>query len=303
NLDENGYFPQIDLELEREYLIDTIESDLNDKRTYAIGKALDLVFEDEPFGIKRYGYVEDAKVITAKSLADAWKELVEKARIEIFFSGPGSADAAEKVFAEKIASIKRSPKEASEAEIVDYSPFKEAEESMDIVQGKLVMVFRMGAPKTEHEKNSARVLSALYGGTAFSKLFMNVREKMSLCYYADSHFERGSGIMLVDCGIEFENREKAQQEIIRQLELVAKGDFTDEEFADTKGAIFNSLGSVGDTLYSIESWYMSGILEENPITPEEDAAAIKKITKEDVMKAAEKAKLSAVFFLKGGENA
>ena len=109
--------------------------------------------------------------------------------------------------------------------------------------------------------------------------------------------------MIVDCGIEFENREKAQQEIIRQLELVAKGDFTDEEFADTKGAIFNSLGSVGDTLYSIESWYMSGILEENPITPEEDAAAIKKITKEDVMKAAEKAKLSAVFFLKGGENA
>ncbi|MBE6881582.1 MAG: insulinase family protein [Ruminococcaceae bacterium] len=303
NLDENGYFPQIDLELEREYLIDTIESDLNDKRTYAIGKALDLVFEDEPFGIKRYGYVEDAKAITAKSLADAWKELVEKARIEIFFSGPGSADAAEKVFAEKIASIKRSPKEASAAEIVDYSPFKEAEESMDIVQGKLVMVFRMGAPKTGHEKNSARVLSALYGGTAFSKLFMNVREKMSLCYYADSHFERGSGIMLVDCGIEFENREKAQQEIIRQLELVAKGDFTDEEFADTKGAIFNSLGSVGDTLYSIESWYMSGILEENPITPEEDAAAIKKITKEDVMKAAEKAKLSAVFFLKGGENA
>ncbi|MBQ6802849.1 MAG: insulinase family protein, partial [Oscillospiraceae bacterium] len=166
NLDENGYFPQIDLELEREYLIDTIESDLNDKRTYAIGKALDLVFEDEPFGIKRYGYVEDAKAITAKSLADAWKELVEKARIEIFFSGPGSADAAEKVFAEKIASIKRNPKEASSAEIVDYSPFKEAKESMDIVQGKLVMVFRMGAPKTEHEKNSARVLSALYGGTA-----------------------------------------------------------------------------------------------------------------------------------------
>ena len=74
------------------------------------------------------------------------------------------------------------------------------------------------------------MLSALYGGTAFSKLFMNVREKMSLCYYADSHFERGSGILIVDCGIEFENREKAQSEIIRQLELVAKGEFTEEEF-------------------------------------------------------------------------
>ena len=302
NFDENGFFPEIDLELEREYLIDTIESDLNDKRTYAIGKALDLVFENEPFGIKRYGYVEDAKTITSESLAKAWKELVEKAQIEIFFAGPGNSEIAEKVFAEKIESLERKPVETSAAEMVAYSSFKEAEESMDIAQGKLVMIFRMGAPKTEKEKNAARMLSALYGGTAFSKLFMNVREKMSLCYYADSHFERGSGILIVDCGIEFENREKAQSEIIRQLELVAKGEFTEEEFENTKGAILNSLGSVGDTLYSVESWYMSGIVEGNIVTTEEDKEAISAVTKEEVMEAAGKAKLAAVFFLKGGEN-
>ena len=302
NFDENGFFPEIDLELEREFLIDTIESDLNDKRVYAIGKALGLVFENEPFGVKRYGYVEDAEKITSESLAKAWKELVETSRIEIFFAGPGNPEIAEKVFAEKISSLERKPVSTGHFEIVDYSPFKEAEESMDIVQGKLVMVFRMGAPKTEREKNAARVLSALYGGTAFSKLFMNVREKMSLCYYADSHFERGSGIMIVDCGIEFENREKAQAEIINQLELVAKGDFTDEELDNTKGAILNSLGSVGDTLYSVEGWYMSGIIEEKIITPEEDKKAIGEITREEVMEAAEKAKLAAVFFLKGGEN-
>ena len=302
NFDENGYFPEIDLELEREYLIDTIESDLNDKRVYAIGKALKLVFENEPFGVKRYGYVEDAKAITSESLAKAWKELVETSRIEIFFAGPGDPEIAEKVFAEKIESLERNPVHTEPFEIVDYSPLKEEEESMDIVQGKLVMVFRMGAPKTEREKNAARVLSALYGGTAFSKLFMNVREKMSLCYYADSHFERGSGIMIVDCGIEFENREKAQAEIINQLGLIAKGDFTEEEFVNTKGAILNSLGSVGDTLYSVEGWYMSGIIEENILTPEEDKKAIEEITREEVMKAAEKAKLASVFFLKGGEN-
>lgn len=301
NFDANGLFPEIDLELEREFLIDTIESDLNDKRVYAIGKALKLVFENEPFGVKRYGYVEDAKAITAESLAKAWKNLVETSRIEIFFAGPGDPEIAGKVFAEKISSVERKPVKAEHFEIIDYSPFKEAEESMDIVQGKLVMIFRMGAPKTEREKNAARVLSALYGGTAFSKLFMNVREKMSLCYYADSHFERGSGIMIVDCGIEFENREKAQQEIVNQLELVAKGDFTDDEFENTKGAILNSLGSVGDTLYSVEGWYMSGIVEDNIITPEEDKKAIEEITREEVMKAAEKAKLAAVFFLKGGE--
>ena len=302
NFDENGYFPEIDLELEREFLIDTIESDLNDKRVYAIGKALGLVFENEPFGVKRYGYVDDAKAITSESLAKAWCELVKTSRIEVFFAGPGDPEIAGKVFEERISSLERKPVHSKTFEIIDYSPFKEAEESMDIVQGKLVMVFRMGAPKTEKEKNAARVLSALYGGTAFSKLFMNVREKMSLCYYADSHFERGSGIMIVDCGIEFENREKAQAEIINKLELVAKGDFTDDELSDTKGAILNSLGSVGDTLYSVEGWYMSGIVEENITTPEEDKKAIDEVTREEVMKAAEKAKLAAVFFLKGGEN-
>ena len=302
NLDENGFFPEIDLELEREFLIDTIESDLNDKRIYAIGRALKLLYENEPFGIKRYGYVEDARAITSESLVKAWKDLIRTARIEIMFAGPGNPEVAEKVFEERISKLEREPFEEEHFEMVDYSPLKEAEESMDIVQGKLVLAFRMGAPKTEDEKNAARVLSAIYGGTAFSKLFMNVREKMSLCYYADSHFERSSGVLIVDCGIEFENRKAAQEEIIRQLELIAEGEFTDEEFEDTKGSIYNSLGSVGDTLYSIESWFMTGILEENPITPKDDAEAIEKITREDVIAAAKKAKLAAVFFLKGGEN-
>ncbi len=301
NFDENGHFPEIDLELEREYLIDTIESDLNDKRVYAIGKTHDLVFGDEPFGVRRYGYTEDAKAITAESLAKAWENLVKTSRIEIMFTGLGNAEIAEKVFADEIAKLEREYTPKTHAEITAYSELKTAEEAMDIVQGKFVMAFRMGAPKTEKEKNAARVLSALYGGTAFSKLFMNVREKMSLCYYADSHFERTTGIMLVDCGIEFENREAAEKEILKQLDDVVKGDFTDEEFINTKAAITNALGSVGDTLGSVEGWYMTGILEDNVVTPKEDAAAIAEITREEVISAASKAKLAAVFFLKGGE--
>ncbi len=301
NLDENGFFPEIDLELEREFLIDTIESDLNDKRVYAIGKALGLLYEDEPFGIKRYGYVEDAKAITSESLAKAWKDLVKNSGIEIMFAGPGDPIGAEKVFEERIALLEREPITAKKPKMVDYSPLKEGEESLDIVQGKLVMAFRLGAPETEEEKNAARMLSAIYGGTAFSKLFMNVREKMSLCYYADSHFERSSGVLIVDCGIEFENREAAQNEIIRQLELLGEGDFSDEELENTRMAVANSLGSVGDTLYSIESWFMPGILEGKIVTPEEDLCEMKAVTREDVIAMAKRAKLAAVFFLKGGE--
>lgn len=301
NLDENGLFPEKDLELEREYLIDTINSSLNDKRTYAVHKAVEMEFEGEPFGISRYGYADDAEKITGEELAAAWRRLVKTARIEIMFVGPGDPDAVERVFAKRLETVEREPVEVKKAPLVPYKEQKSAEEAMDIVQGKLVMGFRMGAPATEREKNAARLLSAMYGGTPFSKLFMNVREKLSLCYYATSHFERGTGVMFVDCGIEFASREAAQAEILRQLDCICAGEITDEELANTKLIIKNSLGSVGDSLGGLDNWYMTCVLDGIILTPEEDAAEIDKITAEEVIAMAKRAKLSTVFFLKGGE--
>ena len=141
----------------------------------------------------------------------------------------------------------------------------------------------------------------MYGGTPFSKLFMNVREKLSLCYYVTSHFERGTGVMFVDCGIEFESRDEAQSEILRQLENIANGGITEEELAGTKLIIKNSLGSVEDSLSGIDNWYMTCVLDGLILTPEEDAAEIDKITAEEVAAMAKRAKLSAVFFLEGGK--
>lgn len=301
NLDENGLFPEKDLELEREYLIDTINSDLNDKRTYAVHRAVEAEFEGEPFGISRYGYAEDAEKITGEELAAAWRSLVKTARIEIMFVGTGDPAAVEKVFAKRLEAVEREPLSVKKASPVPYKEPKSIEEAMDIVQGKLVMGFRMGAPATEREKNAARVLSAIYGGTPFSKLFMNVREKLSLCYYVISNFERGSGVMLVDCGIEFESREAAQAEILRQLDCICRGEITEEELANTKLIMKNGLGSVGDSLGGLDNWYMTCILDDLVLTPEEDAAEIDKITAEEVVAMAKRAKLSTVFFLKGGE--
>ena len=301
NLDENGLFPEKDLELEREYLIDTINSDLNDKRTYAVHKAVEMEFEGEPFGISRYGYVEDAEKITGEELAAAWRRLIKTARIEIMFVGPGDPAAIEQVFAKRLETVEREPITVKKAPLVPYKELKSAEEAMDIVQGKLVMGFRMGAPATEREKNAARVLSAMYGGTPFSKLFMNVREKMSLCYYATSHFERGTGVMFVDCGIEFASREAAQAEILRQLDCIKNGEITEEELASTKLIMKNSLGTVGDFLSGLDNWYMTCILDDLILTPEEDAGEIDKITIEEVVAMAKRAKLSTIFFLKGGE--
>lgn len=302
NLDEKELFPEKDFELERECLIDTINSELNDKRVYAIRKTAGLVFEGEPFGIKRYGYIDDAEKLTPEELVLAWKKLVKTSQVEIMFTGNDSPKEAERIFSERIGKTEREPVKAEKAPVIPYTDYREAEETMDIVQGKLVMAYRMGAPETEKEKNAARVFSALYGATPFSKLFMNVREKMSLCYYVSSHFERTSGVMLVDSGIEQENRKKAQTEIERQLELVKRGDFTDDELAETKLIIKDSLGTIGDTLGAMEGWYLTGILDGTVLTPEEDCENISAVTMDDVVSAAQKAKLAALFFLKGRED-
>lgn len=300
NFDENGLFPELDVTLERSYLIDTINSDLNEKRTYAIGKALSLAFEGEPFGIKRYGTVEDAEKLTNADLVAAWKNLVRTSRFEMMFTGPGDPAVAEKVLSERISRLEREPAGIERAKIIAYTDYKEETESMDVVQGKLVMAFRLGAPTETRERNAARVFSALYGGTPFSKLFMNVREKRSLCYYVSSSYER-SGILLVDSGIEFDKREATQKEIIRQLAAMQEGDFTEEELSEAKLLMKNSIGSVTDSLGATEGWYLGGILDDDAVSPEEDQKQIDEVTAEEVIALAKRAVLSTVFFLKGAE--
>ena len=300
NLDENGLFPELDVTLERSYLIDTINSDLNEKRVYAIGKALSLAFEGEPFGIKRYGTVEDAEKLTNADLVAAWKDLVRTSRFEMMFTGPGDPAVAEKVLAERISRLEREPAAIERAKIIAYTDYKEETESMDVVQGKLVMAFRLGAPTETKERNAARVFSALYGGTPFSKLFMNVREKKSLCYYVSSSYER-SGILLVDSGIEFDKREATQKEIIRQLAAMQEGDFTEEELSEAKLLMKNSIGSVTDSLGAIEGWYLGGVLDDDAVSPEEDQKQLDEVTAEEVTALAKRAVLSTVFFLKGAE--
>lgn len=299
--DGNGLFRANDVELEKAFLSDIIAGELNDKRTYAVSRLCDLIFEGEPFAVKRYGSLEKVGGITPESLVEAWRELITSARIEIMATGTGDRDTIESVFAGKIAKIERRTAPYERTAPKAYTDYAEAEESMDIVQGKLVMGFRMGAPETEREKDAARLMAIMYGATPFSKLFLNVREKLSLCYYASARFERRSGVMIVDSGIEFANYEAARNEILNQLESMKKGDFTDEELENTKLIIRGSLQSVDDSLVALESWYMNGILDGDPITPEEDIENVCAITREEIVRAAGAARLSALFFLKGGE--
>ncbi len=293
-----GGFLGQDVALERQNLIDTIESELNDKRGYAVNKCLSLLFGDSPYAIKKYGTKETAQKITAQSATDAYREILRRGAVEIIFIGSGDYSVSSELFSQRFSEIERDP--------VPYAPeflssscetAKSVREEMDVTQGKLVMGFRTQTDGSEEEMNAMELMVALYGVTPFSKLFQNVREKLSLCYYCSARYDRPSGILLVDSGVETGNEQKAQDEILHQLDLVKSGDFDENEIAATLLAMVNSLKTTEDSLSGLESWYLNQVLSGTLESPLDNAAALSKVTKAQIQKAASQVSLDTTYFL------
>jgi predicted Zn-dependent peptidase len=302
NLDENGLFKEADVASERQYVIDTIESLINEKRGYALAQCTQFMCEGEPVAVRKYGYTELAEQITPESATAAYKRMLKTAAVELVFTGSGDPSGARELFRERFAGLERDSFDYEAAALRETAEkAREQIERMELSQAKLVLGMRTGEIKTQRQTRAARVFAALYGGTPFSKLFLNVREKLSLCYYCAARFDSATKLLYVDSGIEPANKEKAQSEIMAQLAAIRFGQFTDEELHETKLLIYNSLRSTRDSLSSIENWYLTRILRGQDESPEEDIAALAEITREEVMEAAAKVTLDTVYFLAGEE--
>lgn len=302
HLDSGGLFQGNDVELEKQYIIDTIDAQINEKRSYAVSRCMQEMCAGEPVAVRRYGERETAEKITPATAA--YRRMLETAPVEIFFTGCGDPSGAERIFAERFAGLSRNA--------FDYRPLrlrgtveavKETTERMELTQSKLVMGLRTGTVETPEQVVAMRVFSALFGGTPFSKLFLNVREKLSLCYYCASRFDVATKLLLVDSGVEAANKRKAQEEILRQLAAVQSGDFDDDTLRDTKLLMKNSVTSMTDSLSGIEGWYMAQILRGLAVTPEQDVKRIDAVTREAVIAAAKGVALDTVYFLTGNEKA
>jgi len=302
-LDKAGLLDEKDVALQRVYIQDTIEAEINDKRPYAISQCIQEMCAGEPVAVKTYGYPDTAAAITPASATDAYRKMLRTAPVEIIFTGSGNPESAREILAAAFKGIERQP--------MAYSPIKlrptaervrEKTETMELNQGKLVMGMRCGELTTQRELNAARMFSAMYGGTAFSKLFLNVREKLSLCYYCASRFDSTTRLLMVDSGIEAANKQKAQDEIMAQLKAVTQGDFTDEELANTKLVLSNSILATTDSSGAMEGWYMAQILRGQSLSPQQDIENINTVTREEVIEAASKVTLDTIYFLTGEED-
>lgn len=294
----DGAFPVEAFRLEQQYLVDTIEAEINDKRSYAAQRCTAEMGRGCRFALPRYGTVQEALSVTPQEAYERYCELIQTARIEIFFSGCGNPDYAEEVFTRLFGNVKRKPQSIAPQQL----PLCAAQvtrlcEKMPVSQSKLVLGFRTGLPQQRRARTALRVMTALLGGGTGSRLFTNVREKLGCCYYCGARVNLLTGILLIECGLKEANRDKLHAAILAEIADLAAGHISRQELSHIKLAFQSSLRSIGDSLARTEGWYISGLLQGEPITPQQDIDEINSVTAQEVAAAAAALTLDTVFFL------
>nr|WP_319488125.1 pitrilysin family protein [uncultured Caproiciproducens sp.] len=297
---ENGLFSQDGFEQEKRQTIELIDSEYNDKRTYARQRCEEVMCKSEPYGINRYGSREDIKNLKREELTDVWRYLIEKSKIEIMVLGDCDPQPVYEGFYNAFQKVgKRSTVECTTKNIKKADKSNDVTEKMDIAQSKLVIGFRTAISLQDEQVEAVKLMVALFGGTPNSKLFLNVREKLSLCYYCSALFISMKGIMLVQSGVETKNIDKAKEEIFFQLEEIKKGNFDDDEINAAKLSMCNSYRSLSDSLGGLEAWYLSQTFSNYVKRPEEAAAIISSVTRQQIIDAANNVTLDTVYRLVG----
>lgn len=302
-LTEGESFPEDIIEQEKRLLVEAIENEQNDKRRYAMLRCEQLMFADEAYGINRFGSVEDVKALTPDVVYAAWRDVLQKATVQITMVSSMDPQPIVDLIREKFSEIERHPVEIKTLFVSGLPKPEYISESMPLKQGKLVMGFRTGMRSEDDMMPAMKVAVDIFGGGTYSKLFSVVREKMSLCYYCSAALFNSKGIVMVQSGIEDTNEEKAKNEIINQLRLTAEGEFTDEDFSSSIKSLTDSILGNSDTPEEITAWYASQILRNELKAPETYAKEIGSVDRAEVVRAAKTIMLDTIFMLKSSGEA
>ena len=297
-LKDGAFLPEF-VEGEKKNLIATIESELNDKRAYAMGRLLKTMCRKDTFGLPRLGEKEQVAAIQPNQLYRHYRKILRESRIEVFYVGSAPAEDLRELLMPLVSKLDR-----SYVNLPAQTPFSDTEgshisEEMDVSQGKLCMGFTTPITNRDKEFPAMQLMNTIFGAGMTSKLFMNVREKLSLCYNVGSGYYGTKGIVTVSAGIDFDKEEQTREEILHQLAACQDGQITPEELTAAKESVLSSLRSTHDTPGAIEGYYATAALSGMAMSPDEYMNAIEAVTLEQVAAAARTVKLHSSFFLKG----
>ena len=299
---EDGVFSRNFVEGEKINLDHTIAAEINDKRTYAVARLLRTMCAEEKSSVPRLGDRESVQAVTAESLWAHYQNVLATSQVELFYMGSKSVDEVAEVMKQMLEGLPRAELVAVHTEVVRTADtVKEISEAMDVTQGKLSIGFRTGCTCQDPEYPALQLFNAVYGSGVTSKLFQNVREKMSLCYYASSSMEKYKGLMVVSSGIEFEKYEVAKNEILRQLEDCRQGNITETELEQARTYLISAYRIAKDRPGSLDDFYLGQMIAGLEETMDDQIAALRKVTVADVVAAAQNITLDTIYFLKGAE--
>lgn len=305
---ENDAFCEEDVSREKRKAIEHIRGDLAQKRTYAKKRLIEEMYKGEAYGLPKCGTEEQVEKITGASLYTAWGKLLSTAFLRVNVISRSMPQGLFDNLSQKLGAIARDniPDCTKSIPTKAVSTPNTVIEKMDIAQGKLCMGFSSELYGDDSSTAALTVMCDIFGGGPYSRLFTNVREKYSLCYYCASSSVKAKGLITVDSGIEKENAIKAEKEILNQLDIMKQNLFTDEEYQSSIKSITDSFKSYNDSQGLLDAWYSLKIVKDKLISPEEAAEDILKVTRNDVVYAARGVKLHTVYKLlpndKEGEN-
>ena len=296
---QDGAFCRDYVEGEKQNLISTIEAQLNDKRAYAMEQLMRRMCREDTFGLSRLGEKEDVAAITPQSLYRHYQNILKTSRLDIFYVGSAPASQVAALVKDMLDGLERNYEELPEQTGFHSCAGGDYEERMEVSQGKLCMGFTCPVTVRDAGFATMQVLNLIFGGGVTSKLFMQIREKMSLCYAIGSGYQGSKGIVSVSAGIDSSRKDQVRQEVLRQLEACRRGEISEEELRSAKQAMRSGLLSTPDSPGSIENYYATGALSGLPMTLAQYLEAVEQVTAGQVAEAARLLELHTVYFLRG----
>ena len=238
--------------------------------------------------------------ITPEDLTTHYREILRTSPMELVYVGSASQEQVISTIRPLLDALERAPVTLPPQTVFTPGQAQDITETLDVAQGKLCMGFSTPVTNRCKELPAMQMFNVIFGGGMTSKLFQNVREKMSLCYSIDASYYGAKGILLVNAGIDFDKEAVTRQEILKQLDACRKGEITEAEMTAARQALLSSLRSVPDSPGSIENFTSTAALSGLIYSREAYMEAVEKVTLEDVVKCAGSVSLNTTYFLKGG---
>ncbi len=301
-LTRGGLFLPAYVESERENLLDLIASRVNNKRAYAVTRCLEEMCCCEDFAVSRYGDEETCSAINYKKLSKHYKTLLREAPVELFYCGRASLSRVRQMLNVMLSTLPRGEINTDIGTEIRMNALEDrprcTEEQMDVAQANLVIGWRLGECMEDPDFPALYVFNEMFGGGTSSRLFLNVREKLSLCYYASSILDVRKGLLLVSSGIQEKNCDAARNEIFAQLEALQNGEITEDALETARTGVSSDLRSIPDTQSALESFFLAQAVTGADYGPLELAELVSEVTADRVQAIARSVECDQIYLLK-----